>query len=583
VKPGTTFTVPLAKRRIDVEETLLELAQQWLLGALCHAGAGAKTAAGYGCFKPADDKEAAPPCLRTIWTGALAAPQRTACETSVQLRLITPAFLGGSDQNAQNDHLRLTGIKAMLRFWWRAWHGNLTVEQLRDREAQCFGSIDCGTGLQVIPLITQDRLKLLPSGSDMGPGGSPLGYLGYGPISYDKQTKTNRTKVVALNADQHLHFRLVHRSQAELEEVLKSLWLLGALGGIGSRCRRGWGSLTLPSDLNTLGLPSLAACQSVERYRQTLEQGMEVLMASAARPDAGELPWTGLSKQFRVIFSKQTFTSWRDAMEDLGRKFQSFRAYDNRASSPARPKSKPGPDYHQTKHMINSAGSGQGTGSLPERAGFGLPYTQAYRSLQDKRADFTPSWFENGKEIEGRRASPLICKVCQLADGKFFWQVTFLPSQFLPKGAKVNGMAYMKKQFLGQLTNQPYDSPTSFGIIRKNKNLEDTLVYDFLNWLETGRVTYPPSSTPTAPTARSVPPPTPVAIKPINKGQTRTGTLKKEGPSWIARFDGDTREAAITNPGQIPKEAQENSAAEFYIEEASKKVGIRARFEKLIG
>lgn len=66
--------------------------------------------------------------------------------------------------------------------------------------------------------------------------------------------------------------------------------------------------------------------------------------------------------------------------------------------------------------------------------------------------------------------------------------------------------------------------------------------------------------------------------KPINKGQTLSGTLKRKDETWIAVFD--EREAVISNPDKVPDGTADGSKAEFYILAASKK-GIRARFEKL--
>ena len=79
-------------------------------------------------------------------------------------------------------------------------------------------------------------------------------------------------------------------------------------------------------------------------------------------------------------------------------------------------------------------------------------------------------------------------------------------------------------------------------------------------------------------------PPVKPAVKPVVKGQTRTGVLhhsKDEG--WFAQFEGDDRHAVITNPGKIPADLTDGAAAEFYIEEQSKKKGIKARFERLMG
>lgn len=71
-------------------------------------------------------------------------------------------------------------------------------------------------------------------------------------------------------------------------------------------------------------------------------------------------------------------------------------------------------------------------------------------------------------------------------------------------------------------------------------------------------------------------------VKPIEKGQTREGKLKRVQDGWVALFDGDSREAAIVNPTKIPADGADGCEAEFYITEQSKKIGIRARFEKLL-
>ena len=70
--------------------------------------------------------------------------------------------------------------------------------------------------------------------------------------------------------------------------------------------------------------------------------------------------------------------------------------------------------------------------------------------------------------------------------------------------------------------------------------------------------------------------------KPVQKGQTRQGTLVREGNRWKARFEGDDRLADIENPNKIPGNAKSGSVAEFYIVAQSKKKGIIARFQKLL-
>src|SRR5690606_33778548 len=43
------------------------------------------------------------------------------------------------------------------------------------------------------------------------------------------------------------------------------------------------------------------------------------------------------------------------------------------------------------------------------------------------------------------------------------------------------------------------------------------------------------------------------APKPLQKGQTRVGTLKRGDGKWVAIFDGDDREAQVINPDKIDK------------------------------
>jgi hypothetical protein len=86
-----------------------------------------------------------------------------------------------------------------------------------------------------------------------------------------------------------------------------------------------------------------------------------------------------------------------------------------------------------------------------------------------------------------------------------------------------------------------------------------------------------------APDSRPIAVPTRApAVKPVEKGQTRKGVLKRRDNSWVARFEGDSRDGQIDNPRAIPGECADGTMAEFYITEQSKRGGIRCRFERII-
>ena len=76
--------------------------------------------------------------------------------------------------------------------------------------------------------------------------------------------------------------------------------------------------------------------------------------------------------------------------------------------------------------------------------------------------------------------------------------------------------------------------------------------------------------------------PSPLQAKPVEKGQTRKGKLKRTDGCWVAIFEGDSRAAVIVNPSSIPAECADDCKAEFYITEQSKRTGIKVRFEKLM-
>jgi hypothetical protein len=304
---------------------------------------------------------------------------------------------------------------------------------------------------------------------------------------------------------------------------------------------------------------------------------LEALAPSAGRKAADALGWTALSAQARIVLSPTAFPSAADAHEDLGRRFIDFRSRDKRGVTSA----PPGPDYHGTKALLTN---GQPLGHLPERSAFGMPYAQQYTSLNRKRASFTPMWQDDrGGWIEGRRASPLLCKIVRLGNGKFLWQVAFLPARFLPEGAKVRAERTDVKP-ARELPGSPHSAPGPFGIETDPDDPHDTLLTTFLDWLEgkapLANKQVPPTPTaapPTAPPRKPIPKP---ATKPVNKGQTRSGLLRRKGNQWVAIFPGDAREALIVNPAKIPGDVTEGCQAEFFIQEASKATGIRARFEK---
>lgn len=144
-----------------------------------------------------------------------------------ECKTITPIFLAGAD--GLTPELRPPSIKGMMRFWWRATHGHMTIKKLKDSEAKIFGSSDEKIGRSKFNIQTSsNRLDiktyyLLPH-REGGKGRSKAPSKGISP-------------------DQILNIKLSSHDVAS--DYSKILELSLILGGIGKRSRRGFGSIEI--------------------------------------------------------------------------------------------------------------------------------------------------------------------------------------------------------------------------------------------------------------------------------------------------------------------------------------------------
>ena len=420
VPSGTTFTFALAKRRDDVPDELLTLAQQWLLGALCHLGAGAKTAAGYGAFRPAERE-----------TPPLPTQRRATFETT--LELVTPAFLAGANQQAEDCDLRPATLRGLLRWWWRTMHaGFVDVRTLRALEAAIWGDTKSGGAVRIeLSVIAANRKEPYSHRRDRQSG---TRYIAYG---MDETSREQRKQRFRLDPPASWRLRLIARrarffinrndlddpqkansgQQLTADQVLgqakAALWLLCTYGGAGSKTRKGFGSLaTTGIDLN-----DLAACQLVARdLRQRCRIDAELAVSriespSISDPDLQRLEMPGQA------------ASPDDILERIGRAYSAVAA--------------------RFKHNVDQ----QGTVQLPNKAAWGLPrkiHGPSNDPLphQSAATHQRPEWLDfpkrprNVQPQNARHASPLHIHVAKSATGDFTVRLLAMPALYLPNRAK---------------------------------------------------------------------------------------------------------------------------------------------------
>ena len=167
--------------------------------------------------------------------------------------------------NGKTAELRPASIKGVLRFWWRAIHGNLPLKELKEKEGEIFGSMDKKSKLIIFPIEVTET-KDYPI--------SPTPHHREGYCSSTKQNcfhfnkNTKLCKKATLKTAKIYDFTLKMMIKPNLhmtEEQLKNLFILATtLGGFGQRSRRGFGSVKI------IGSEVLTSHEEVETLIKTI-------------------------------------------------------------------------------------------------------------------------------------------------------------------------------------------------------------------------------------------------------------------------------------------------------------------------
>ncbi len=333
-------------------------------------------------------------------------------QVRLNVEAVTPIFLGGADPGGDPE-LRPASFRGVLRFWWRALmagiigDGDLTM--LREAETEVFGETERGSPV-IVRVSGQAQPQMFRS-TQQG-----VNYLLWSMV------RTNRKCIPAgTQFALTLQTRPGVKSDESLKRALASLWLLTHLGGIGSRSRRGGGSVQVMNVQGQLpsGMPNLQVqAQSPQQLRDELANGLKQLRTLVR---AGGLTPSSVSTNpafdvlhpncCRIVVLNRTWRTWEEAMNEVGQAFQTFR---NRLQ----------PDYQNVKGVV----SGRSPNLQPVyRAAFGLPIVFYYRSLRGQQAMLEG-------DLHDRRASPLLMRVVRLANGQHTMAMTVFKGTLLESG-----------------------------------------------------------------------------------------------------------------------------------------------------
>lgn len=348
-----------------------------------------------------------------------------------KFQTVTPAFCAGAKQD--KPELKASSVLGALGFWWRAlkWAqlapgAHDKIKTLRDEETEIFGSTsEVRSFLPTLLPDSQGELKntrkdIIHQSISQKSGAV---YLGYGVVeSFPTKGKLTRP---CLNPNQSFTLKLRFRKDVD-DSICDALKLLGLLGGIGSRSRKGYGSLTLkelrigdnPGDKPVWTRPT-----SFEALAKELNTILSHSAACTEQP-----PFSAFSSHARIDYLKQG----NDAIElldFLGNAMQRYRS----AGFHGKVNGKPSERNFQDDHDWCKNPSGFRKGFHPERVIFGLPHNSFNRDERDKKKA-KPSCVP---AEHTRRASPLIFHVHEFEPGRYCALSTLLESDFLPSGEKI--------------------------------------------------------------------------------------------------------------------------------------------------
>ncbi len=347
-------------------------------------------------------------------------------ETTVFLRFMTPAFLGGASSGSE---LRSPSFKALLRCWWRlAWTkgGKPDIATMREVEGCLFGHAwlehlgergEAKTWANKSPIQislvewcegnlkswTETYKVRHPEVGDRGRNISADLYLGYGPLAYNNKTgRVSLTRSSAIGAGTRLTLRF--RYPVNLGDLLRLdevLMLWHALGAVGSKHRNGWGSLMVCDGLEP-DRPSSIDVQRLRQFARSFEDCLsEDWCHAIGKDEKGLLIWSG----------KGAFKTWAEALKEIARVKIAFRT-----SLPLKENRDPQNPVIEERHLLAYPLTNHGVLEWSKRLKDGSPELTKKGKLQQTM----------------RLANQLYCKVIAESESSFRPLIAHLPHR-LPR------------------------------------------------------------------------------------------------------------------------------------------------------
>lgn len=326
----------------------------------------------------------------------------------VTYKLVTPAFLEGFEARKEYVRLRETSIKGLIRFWWRAlantqYHND--ISSIRNQEAALFGSTKSSSSIVFLPskhetLVTDDS----DAPFSKYPG---IKYLGYGLIG-----PSAKKPIPYIKAPLEFTVRMLARTAFD-SLLVDALKILGLIGGMGRRTRRGFGSLNILA-IKYDGNLIWESPKTLDDMRCSLGEVLQRRTSSSSLHPS----FTAFGPQTEIYVLGQNKNLWA-LWDEVGSQFQRYRSFGRSGRVGSYLAEKNFKDDHDLMRRVISR---QPVGTPPRRTIFGLP--QNYRFSTGEQLTVKP-------RQQGRRASPLLFHFHHFEEEGYIAVAAVFPAKFL--------------------------------------------------------------------------------------------------------------------------------------------------------
>jgi CRISPR-associated protein Cmr1 len=246
---------------------------------------------------------------------------------------------------------------------------------------------------------------------------------GQGICQYKKENKGHKLIRNYIRGVGEFTVTLRFRPSAEkscIESVEQALIAIGLLGGLGSRSRRGWGSISLRGLYKVVG-KNRESIWSPPRDMCGLGDAIKELKKNSY---SGTPPYSAISSKLDVLIWGNEKTAL-GLLNKIGDTMSCYRSIYGKGTFYPH-------DYDIAKNVAMSKKS---TGN-PKRVVFGLPHNYYFSSIK-RKVDIQPI-----SKDRTRRASPLFIHIHEVGYGNYCAVQSLLESVFLPKGDEIEMTGY---------------------------------------------------------------------------------------------------------------------------------------------